>query len=320
MQDVLGMIWQVSVGMLTLLGMMGIFITLSSQKKLDKCREIYWELVAPPESTFTTSALGRPGLRDYVDFLRSRYNLYSLVTNEANENRGLISIMLSFSNILIGGVIALWGIGVIILCFRSKELIEVIVISIVFFACSYILFHFSKILSKLERVADAEGLFEVKDLLDVSRLDTKVNTDKFMRDTLAVHIDLEANPPEVKICLEFSLPFYGFTFRTLIKGYDDSGREIITLNNTKQFEYNPSRPVNKGITHRFKFLLPPTVFSEMKEINIRILYNRYEFTTGRIKRSELNSQVNDNYWNNPNLLMVEHMNEQQLADMFDYEE
>jgi hypothetical protein len=166
LENLLAMIWQVSVGLLALLGMLGIFLSLSAQRKLDKARDVYWELVAPPETTFLQSALGRKGLRDYVDFLRSRYNLYKLITSDANKGSCLLTMMLSLSKKLILIVILVWGIGLLVLCTQITSYAECFIATVVYAICGYALVWLVDILEKLERVADAEGLHPVKDLLD----------------------------------------------------------------------------------------------------------------------------------------------------------
>lgn len=314
MNNLLGMIWQVSVGLLALLGMLGIFVFLSAQRKLDKARDVYWELVAPPENTFQQAALGRKGLRDYVDFLRSRYNLYELVTSDANKGSALLTMMLSLSNKLILIVTLIWGIGLIVLCTQIESYAEGYIAIFVYIICGCALVWLCDILEKIERVADSEGIYPIKDLLDVSKTETKVNTEKFMIETLAAHINLEVVPKLIKVGMEFGLPFHGFTFDTIITVYDKNGRKIKAFRRNKVFEYQPTHAISEPYSYQLGVEVPEDIYNDITTVHVRIIYNQFEFSTPMLERNEIQGT-----WANPTLISIEHMSQQQLIRLFDCE-
>ena len=242
----LNMIWTVSAGLLSLIALLGIFVSLSGQQKIEKRRELYWELLLPESRTFDRSGLSDEQIIANAQYLQNRYRFYShLEAGDASKEKGLLSKAVDAGVFLMQVVVVFWGIGISIVAFSvynkaslagqplCKLLFEFFGgVGTVFFA---LLILAAAAMDKIRFVTDKlrtpwenEKLPAIKELLNVNNEGGSIDTFNYLLNTLFVQLRLHKWEGKEFLVLQivYPLPFYGFsvTPEIEVKWSDDGGK------------------------------------------------------------------------------------------------
>ncbi|MET3289284.1 UNVERIFIED_CONTAM: hypothetical protein ABID98_001854 [Brevibacillus sp. OAP136] len=196
--NVSDIIFGISSGILTLVGLTSIFISINSQHNIQKAREIIWDLMNMP-----TKKLNK---RDNDLFAKEIYHKILMYKDMTNDKGDLSKLILKISIVAIVSVCLMWLLLLIFLDQNNsaqKLFILICVICIV-----TIMLCFTLIISKLTNIKKTGKLPDYKDLLDVS-----INTNIDVLTLIGMSMELKItknNNSEYIVYLAFPLPFENF--------------------------------------------------------------------------------------------------------------
>ncbi|WP_428912041.1 hypothetical protein [Niallia sp. Krafla_26] len=206
--NITSIMFGVTSGILSLMGLVAIFVSLNSQHKIQKCREIYWEII---------EIQGNYDLNIYEisEKMTNKIWLYSKVFNSEEK---FIKYVIWVSQFTIVLVILLWS---LIVAFIDGTYLENTLIWISYISGTIILLLFFNILGKLKRGTHIGELPEVNDILDISKegehgirsIFLAVNNFEFYARLLWEYSDVLQYQPydlEYEIGVDTRLPLSGF--------------------------------------------------------------------------------------------------------------
>lgn len=152
----ISLIFGVTSGILSLMGLVAIFVSLNSQHKIQKCRELYWEIIEN-QGNYDLS------IYEISEKMTNKIWLYSKIYNSEEKFIKYVILVSQFTIIL---VIWLWA---LIVAFIDGNYLENTLIWISYISGTVILLLFFNILGKLKRGAHIGELPEIKDIFDISK-------------------------------------------------------------------------------------------------------------------------------------------------------
>jgi hypothetical protein len=163
----LTLIFGLIAGVLTIVGLLSIFISINSQHNIQKCREIYWKLMRSNERG--------PLLEEFILY-------HDILKDNERFTTKVVNIIL----VTIGVVVVFTCLLTIILCVIKFTFWEIVLAGLVTVCISGIFIRFSFVLNDLKKVQKISSLPGVENLLDANYF-TRVNTISLMAQTVGFH-------------------------------------------------------------------------------------------------------------------------------------
>ncbi len=162
--ETIGLLLAINAGVLSLVGLISIFISMNSAHNVQRSREILWSIFTLPfkKNLFLDKgAIGQEVFRKYI--------LYEQIINE--KNRFLINII-TFSQIVLAFTTLIWT-TIVLNLLRSRNLAPFdrgALLFGLFLAICFLLFFMLKILGDLKDISKVGQLPTVEELLDANLL------------------------------------------------------------------------------------------------------------------------------------------------------
>ena len=162
-------------GILSLLGLLSIFVSITTQQNIEKCREIQWEL----EQLKDENSIEVDNNKRFLNISKEYARLLNSYIRIMYEKEGFIPIIIKASRIAIYFVIIMWTASAAFYNFQDSSgkqltfMAKFIDIVIIFFSTSFglvILLKFSNILSKLNNfqlyidLPDKDKLYDARNI------------------------------------------------------------------------------------------------------------------------------------------------------------
>jgi len=228
----LNMIWTVSAGLLSLVAVFGIFVSISSQQKIQKRREIFWELFQPKARIPDRSVLTKDEIKANANQLQDKYKLYNFL--EETEAQGMILKTIEASVFLIWVIIIFWmvGIGVAIisainqavsakssLCELSTKIYGILIFIGLFVLATIAIDKTRKIIESLKKPLGFEDLPTIKSLLDVCNTTGCIDVLNYLIQTMFVKMRIQRSDTKefIQVQIVYPLPFFGFYIKPEIE-------------------------------------------------------------------------------------------------------
>ncbi|MBT2716597.1 hypothetical protein [Bacillus sp. ISL-57] len=195
--DIVTIIFGISGGVLALIGLIAIFISINSQHKIQKCRELYWEII---KLSFEKS--------NPITLSNEMTNLlwqYSKIS--ANDDEDFINKIIKGSQKTIIYVLIVWT-SFIPFAIVNYLVMGALIIVIGYVGGVMVLIFFHNILGRLNNLTDIGMLKETKEILDI-----KTNNDFQSLLLLVDNIKLKRMQlvrENLKIALDLNVPIQGF--------------------------------------------------------------------------------------------------------------
>ena len=161
--ETIGLLLVINSSILSLVGLISIFISMNSAHNVQRSREILWSIFTLPfkEKLFLDKgAIGQEVFRKYI--------LYEQIINE--KNRFLINII-TFSQIVLAFSILIWTTIVLNLLMMNYSPVDIGALVLgLFLAICYVLYFMLKILGDLKSISKVGQLPTVEELLDANLL------------------------------------------------------------------------------------------------------------------------------------------------------
>ena len=306
----LNMVWTVSAGLLSLVALLGIFVSISSQQKIQKRRELYWELFQPEHRTIDRAGLSSDQIVANANYLQNRYKLYAYL--EANEAIGILPIAINAAVLLMRVVVVFWAIGISVAVFSvyNRELLAGlslcnlspdIVVTGVFFGLLVIatvaMDKIRVVTEKLRTPWKIEELPTIQMLLDARNVAGPVDVLEYLMNTLFVSLRVNRYKAKdwIQLRIVYPLPFYGFSVSPEIEiRYHDGTKKSYTCGRQTAVEYDANRsPSESSAPLIFNFELKDGLKDEIETIKAIIELQAGErrkvaITQGDRNISELN--------------------------------
>lgn len=331
---ILNMVWTVSAGLLSLVALLGIFVSISSQQKIQKRRELFWELFQPDQRSFERGGLSKEQIVDNARYLQKKYRLYSHL--EINESKGILPIALDAAVFLILTVIVFWGIGAILalLSWYSKAVssnasncdivqgfLEAIILGSLFFLGTVALQKTRVVMELLRFPWKNEELPSIKKLLNVCNTAEAVDVLDYLINTLLVSLRLirEDNKDWIQLKFSYPLPFYGFSVMPELRvHYRDQSEKTYRNGNPFAVKYDDSRSSSgsaKPII--FIFELADGAKERISTINVSVKIRAGERDKDVNVEGEIDiSTLND--WSRPNVFVLSRMTKTEMKVFDDH--
>lgn len=155
--EVFGYIIGITGGVLTLVGLITIFVAINSQHNIQKCREIIWELIE-------LQRLDLPFEERKLSYNR-KIKLYCSII-DCQEEFTVQSIKISRATILV--VAFIWSSLNLILSLYEFSILEYIITSLICLVCIFILTLFYRLIGQIKDTAKIGKLPSIKEITNVS--------------------------------------------------------------------------------------------------------------------------------------------------------
>ncbi|MBE4909198.1 hypothetical protein IMZ08_14115 [Bacillus luteolus] len=253
-------------GLLTIVGLISIFVSINSQHNIEKGRELLWEML------YTTVDKDNP--KSISSILMKKSWLYYEIISKAENLTKLIS---RFARGAIFIVIVIWTGLVILLYYSEFDKSEYIVMSISTLLSIIILLFFFYILGKMNKIPRAGDIPEPRDILDASKNTGIKNLMIPATDAKLIMIFKDVGNPEyLRGINDLSPAIYWYT-RFPVVGYEievtnlrglEDDKLVFDLDNLQYFQVNKASILSDR--------LPPNPFwgsFGMHELLFKMEYN-----------------------------------------------
>ncbi|MGE7687080.1 hypothetical protein [Peribacillus simplex] len=176
--DLITINFGITSGILTLVGLISIYVSLNTQHSLQKCKELYWNIVS------LTKRDTHREKHETREKFNQDFHLYQHIYDEGIPERSTKTIInLSISAIFF--VLFVWIISIWLLI-RPLNKLELIVASIIWLGSGIILLFFIKFLQKLKTILEDQGLLPPSELLNPAN-DKGINTLGVISTLIEIH-------------------------------------------------------------------------------------------------------------------------------------
>ncbi|HEY5586822.1 MAG TPA: hypothetical protein VIK78_20325 [Ruminiclostridium sp.] len=166
--ETIGLLLVINSGILSLVGLISIFISMNSAHNVQRSREILWSIFTLPYKKNLLLDKGSIGQEVF-----QKYILYEQIINE--KNKFLISII-TFSQIVLAFSILIWTTIVLNLLVNNYSPVDIAALLFgLFLAIGFILYFMLKILGDLKSISKVGQLPTVDQLLDANLLTINSN-------------------------------------------------------------------------------------------------------------------------------------------------
>ena len=210
----LTIIYSITSGVLTLVGLIAVFVSLNSQHRIQKGREIIWNLVALPYKNEKYNNISA------ANEIYSNYVLYEQVVGKSKDFTDKI-IKLSIASIIFAS--AAWvGVGILIF-YTGFDVGESIFIDIISGVAVIILILFIFVLAKLNSINEISNLPRTNDLWNANYKSSGVNILLLAAMGCRLVICIDEKEDEVELVLELPVRFGNIYVWPLVFGIDEEG-------------------------------------------------------------------------------------------------
>lgn len=222
--EVITIIFGLTSGILTLVGLASIFISLNSQHKTQYVREILWDLISLPYN-----------FNDYdktiiTKKLFNKIWLYKDITEQRSDFTKII-LNITKSSLLI--IIFIWTFLLLFL-FQRFYLVDFAYVTASIILSSGILLGFIYVLSQINNITKIGNLPSVAEILDASCMETGVNTLTLAAMSIRLKISLTAEE-KLQYTIGLPVPFENFSIKPWINSVEDLPDQIKVIFN--EYEY-----------------------------------------------------------------------------------
>lgn len=239
--QLLGLVWGVSAGLLSLVAVLGFYITIISQQKIEKCREILWELFSCSKTfsgTIDHFRKNRDSIIKNADFLRDRYFFYKYLLEHDAANYLYLAIWGCLLLLMLVG--SLWGLGFYLIAYQSNFM-EIISMVSVYFGLIFVLGFIGWEIYKLRSWKDIDELPTVESLLDVDNDYREFDALRLLTATIYLS-NLKVDGNMIKLDVVTPVQFYNYRLKCELK--------IIKKDCTK-LKYNEHEEVKIRINEKY---------------------------------------------------------------------
>ncbi|SHJ15341.1 hypothetical protein [Propionispora hippei] len=198
--DILTIIFGLTSGILTLIGLVAIFIGMNNQQKLQKCRDLLWGLMALP---FTKDL----DCEELARQVQSHFNMYCDIVDEKTSFTKYVTLLSRFGLLYVG---IIWLIGIIFLIntwtFHEIILILLSIVPACFILCSF--FYFFGRINNLVEIGDIP---QPAQILDTKFHKTGVNILYLTGATLNLTLEEGFHDNKIHMYASMPLSFHNFT-------------------------------------------------------------------------------------------------------------
>lgn len=145
----------ITAGLLSLIGIISVFLALNTQQRAYKAREIYWDIIGLSEVPEGTRM---------VNYIRQRLFFYKALTRKQFD---ITSIGISLTKHVVLSVILMWILFLIFWCFTLRNF-DVLFVGLCVIVSSYLLHEFTKAIDKLSDILEVANLPSYDQILDSS--------------------------------------------------------------------------------------------------------------------------------------------------------
>lgn len=306
----LNMLWTVSAGLLSLVALLGIFVSISSQQKIQKRRELYWELFQPEQRIIDRAGLSSEQIVANANYLQNRYKLYAYL--ESNEAAGILPIAIDGAVLLMRIVAIFWagGISLAVFSVYNKALLNGLSLydlspdifaTGVFFSLLVIatiaMDKIRVVTEKLRTPWKTEELPTTHMLLDARNVAGPIDVLEYLINTLFVSLRVNRFDGKdwIQLRMVYPLPFYGFSINPEIEvHYKDGTKKSYSCGKQATVEYDAKlSPYESSAPLLFNFELNKGLKDEIESLKAIIEVQAGEkkkvaITQGTRNISELN--------------------------------
>lgn len=215
-EQLLGLIWGVSAGLLSLVAVLGFYVAISSQQKIEKCRAVLWELFSSSKTSSRTIDHFRKKRKSIIksaDFLRDRYSLYKYL--EEHETSQSLSFAIWGGMYLLVLVGVLWGLGFYLIAYQFS-LMGKISMGLVYIGLISGIGFTGWEIYKLRSWRDIDQLPAANSLLDVNNNDEEFNVLNLLMATIYLS-NLKIDVNTIKLDVVTPLQFYNYQLKCTLK-------------------------------------------------------------------------------------------------------
>lgn len=211
--DVITIIFGLTSGILTLVGLISIFISFNSQHKIQYVREILWGLVSLPYEFGDTDKQSKDR-----EVFRKIW-LYKDITERQGD---FTSTIIKVSRVSLFVVISIWSILGILL-FREFYTTDFIFLTTSTIASITILIGFIYVLGKINNITKIGNLPSVDEIMDAGNLTTGVNTITLAAISMHLKIGTAINSEEkLQLSIGIPVPFSNFSIVPTVSAVGDT--------------------------------------------------------------------------------------------------
>lgn len=204
--DVITVVFGATTGLLTLVGLISIFVAINSQHKVEKARELYWDLAALPYqySGYKDDKIGK---KIYHIFL-----LYESIIKPAGDFTAKVVVVVKLSIIFVS---LAWA-SILLFLRTTLYLVEYVFIVIVVFGIVILFLAFYSIVDKLLHINRLANLPTTEQLLDADN--SHYDAQAISLAGIAMRLKISRKVDGYQVSVGFPVQFVEFFIKPIITG------------------------------------------------------------------------------------------------------
>lgn len=222
--DVITVVFGATTGLLTLVGLISIFVSINRQHKVEKARELYWDLASLPYqySDYKDDKIGKK--------IYHIFSLYETIIKPTGDFTAKVIIMAKGSIIFV----SLAWTSMLLFLMPTLYLFEYVYVIIIIVAVVFFFFAFYIFLDKLLHINSLANLPITEQLLDADNKNYDVQVISLAG--IAMKLKIVIMDDIYRVSVGFPVPFVEFFIKPIITGRrigqkKDDLPEIIKLDN-----------------------------------------------------------------------------------------
>lgn len=219
---ILTILFGLSSGILALVGLVSIFISINNQHKIQKARELIWEIMMLPSEGNNSIHIGKK--------LFNKLWMYKDLTSDKQDFTKVIIRMTRITIILVS---LLWF-SLLIFLNINRNSIDFIFILVSIIISIMILIGFSFILGKINKIKEIGDLPDINDILNGDHKRNGINTLSLAGLGLAIKFNNKNGKVDISIGLP--APFYNISIKPTVMAYYDFKSKLELFKDSNNYE------------------------------------------------------------------------------------